>query len=422
MEEDSRTEFKRQLTKDSMKTVVAFSNTDGGSLYYGIDDDGNNVGVENPDSVSLSLISMINDTIRPSVTETTDIKHILLDGRDIVRVDVQEGPSKPYYLREKELRPEGVYIRKGPSSIQASEAQITRMIRDGSVSFESSVSFEQNLTFNTASEIFRESGIEFGEAQMKTLGFYSRGLYTILAYLVSDQCDYGVKLAAYSDRYKTEFIDRREIKGSVLMQVQETMRFLAPYNPLSSKIEGVRRTDRRAYPESSLREVLMNAVVHRDYSVNADILVSVFGDGISVSSYGGLMRGLGKEDIMMGISSPRNPKLAALFYRVGYIEAYGTGIPRMFGDYRDSSLKPNIEISTNVFKVDLPKIIDKTGDLDLTDSLLGFIENTDSFSRSDVENLLNVSRTKAMSILSELISLGKVEAIGKGRSVRYRRV
>ena len=134
------------------------------------------------------------------------------------------------------------------------------------------------------------------------------------------------------------------------------------------------------------------------------------------------MRGLGKEDIMMGISSPRNPKLAALFYRIGYIEAYGTGIPRMFGDYRDSSLKPNIEISTNVFKVDLPKIIDKTGDLDLTDSLLGFIENTDSFSRSDVENLLNVSRTKAMSILSELISLGKVEAIGKGRSVRYRRV
>lgn len=420
MEEDERTEFKSQLTKESMKTVVAFSNTAGGTLYYGLDDDGSPVGVKDVDAVSLDLIHLLADTIRPDVTATTDVEHISMGGKDVIRVDVLEGPTKPYYLREKGLRTEGVYIRKGPSSIQASESLIIKMIREGAVSYESSISLEQDLTFDDASEVFRDSNVEFGEAQKKTMGFYAGELYTVLAYLISDQCQAGIKLAAYSDEYKNEFLDRAEVKGSVLTQAEKALSFINTYNPLVSKIEGLRRNDYRAYPVSSLREALINAVVHRDYSISADTLVSIFGDRMSIASYGGLRRGIGVDDLMMGISSPRNPKLASIFYRLGFVEAFGTGIPRIMGDYRDAGVKPSIDLSTNVFKLELPRRTSKGADQSIIDDVMEYARSRESFTRSEIEDLVDVSKSKITSILLDMQSEGLIEKYGEGRATKYK--
>lgn len=421
MEEDAKTEFKRMVTKESMKTVVAFSNTDGGSIYYGIDDDGSVAGVDDPDSESLKAVQLLADSVRPDIAATTEVNRVVLDGRDVIRVDVQEGPSKPYYLRDKGLRPEGVYVRRGPSSVQASDAMIVRMIKDGSSSFEATISMVQDLTFDEASKVFEAAGVEFGENQKRSLGFYEGELYTNLAYLVSDQCEPGIKLAAYSDRYKTEFIDRAEVHGSILVQANRALEFLNAYNPLRSKIDGLRRKDYRAYPESSLREVLINSVVHRDYSLNADTLVSVFKDGLTVSSYGGLRRGIGIDDIMEGISSPRNPKMAALFYRLGFIESFGTGIPHIMGDYRDALVKPSISLSTNVFKIELPVFEAMAADQKSVDAVMDLASRSDTFSRKDAEELLGISRSKAGEILGALVGEGKLEKIGEANATRYRR-
>lgn len=420
MEEDEKTEFKRQLTKESVKTVVAFSNTSGGTLYYGIDDDGSVVGIDNCGDVSLDIVHYISDLIRPDVTTITNIDHLEMDGKNVIKVDVQEGPSKPYYLREKGLRPEGVYIRKGPSSIQAPESLILKMIKDCSISFESSISAIQDLTFDTAAGIFADAKVEFGKNQMRTLGFFDGELYTNLAYLISDQCTTGIKLAAYSDEYKTEFLNRKEVCGSVLSQAQRSMEFLDAYNPLRSKIIGLRRIDYRAYPEASLRESLVNAIVHRDYSLNSDILVSVYEDNMTISSYGGLRKGLGIEDIMMGISSPRNPRLAHIFYRLGFIESYGTGIPRMMGEYRDALIKPTIETSTNVFKVKLPAMVHAAVDQQSVDAIMDLGRSRKSFTRPEAEKQTGESRSKTGAILSGMVEEGLLERIGNGKSVRYR--
>ncbi len=287
MEEDIRTEFKRQLTKECMKSVVAFSNTVGGTMYIGVDDDGTSVGVDDVDSVSLKAVQLISDTIRPDVRMISNIDHINLDGKDIVAISVNEGTSKPYYLREKGMRPEGVYIRIGPSSVQASDAQILKMVRESQRPFESLKSFEQDLTFETAEKVFKSADVEFGRNQMASLGMLSEGCYTNLAFLLSDQCTAGMKLAAFSDRDKTGFLGRTEVRGSVLSQVEEAISFLDKYNPLRSRIVGIRRIDYKAYPEYALREALTNAVVHRDYSPDSDTRVSVYGDGMAISSYGG---------------------------------------------------------------------------------------------------------------------------------------
>ncbi len=420
MEEDIRTEFKRQLTKECMKSVVAFSNTVGGTMFIGVDDDGTPVGVDDVDSVSLRAVQLISDTIRPDVRMISSVDHINLEGKEVVAINVNEGTLKPYYLRDKGMRPEGVYIRIGPSSVQASDAQILKMVRENSESFESLKSLEQDLTFETAEETFEAAEVEFGRNQMASLGLLSDGSYTNLAFLLSDQCSAGMKLAAFSDRDKTGFLDRTEVGGSVLSQVQEAMEFLDKYNPLRSQISGIRRVDFRAYPDYALREALTNAAVHRDYSLNADTLVSVFDDGITVASYGGLKRGLGMDDIMMGVSSPRNPKLASIFYRLGFIEAYGTGIPRMMGEYNDALEKPYIELSSNVFKVELPAFSPAVAEQSAVDTILTFARDHDSFSRSDIEGIMGGSRSKIGSILSAMVDESLLEKIGEGRGTRYK--
>lgn len=420
MIEDDHTEFKEMFTKECIKTIVAFSNTCGGSLYIGVSDDGTAIGVDDSDSVSLSLVNMVMDSVRPSVSGTVDISTTYMDGKEIIKVDVREGPSKPYYLREKGLRHEGVYIRKGPSSVPAPDSAILAMIKDSTTSFESTVSFEQDLTFDAAERIFSEANLEFGSRQKASLGFYSKDLYTNLALLISDQCPFGLKIAAYSDRYKTEFLDREEIAGSVLLQVEDALAFIKPFNHLRSKIGAVRRMDLRAYPESTLREAIINAVVHRDYSANADTLISIFSDGITITSYGGLMRDVGLGDIMAGISVPRNPELASIFYHLGYIEAYGTGIPRMMGDYRNAGAKPSISLTDNTFKVEIPEMTFESDDQKLIDTVMRLAREKEEFARSDAEAVLRSSRSKAGEILSGMVEEGLIERAGNGRTTRYR--
>ena len=198
------------------------------------------------------------------------------------------------------------------------------------------------------------------------------------------------------------------------------MSFINTYNPLVSKIEGLRRNDYRAYPVSSLREALINAVVHRDYSISADTLVSIFGDRMSIASYGGLRRGIGVDDLMMGISSPRNPKLASIFYRLGFVEAFGTGIPRIMGDYRDAGVKPSIDLSTNVFKLELPRRTSKGADQSIIDDVMEYARSRESFTRSEIEDLVDVSKSKITSILSDMQSEGLIEKYGGGRATKYR--
>ena len=420
VEEDVRTEFKTELKAEHMKTVVAFSNTVGGTLYIGINDDGVPIGVDDVDSVSLKAVQLLSSSIRPDVLMTSNVSHIVMDEKDVVAIDVREGTSKPYYLRDKGYRPEGVYIRMGPSSVQATEAQILKMVRESSATFESLVSFEQNLTFDTAEKVFAEAGVKFGRNQMTSLGLLSGESYTNLAYLMSDQCTSGVKLAAYSNRNKREFLDRTEVHGSVLTQVQEALGFLSKYNPLRSRISGIRRTDFRAYPEHALREALTNAVVHRDYSMDADTLVSVFDDGITIASYGGLKRGLGLDDLLIGISSPRNPKLASVFYRLGFIESYGTGIPRMMDDYRNALTKPAFELTTNVFKVSLPARRPAASNQPLVDDVLVFASTHERFSRSELESVLDSSGSKVGAVLTSMVEEGLLEKVGGGRSTKYR--
>ena len=156
--ENEKTEFKSVLTDDLYKEVVAFINTDGGTIYIGVDDNGNAVGLDDVDREYNRITNGIRDAIMPDAAMF--VRYALQEDK-VVRIEISEGTNKPYYLKSKGLKPSGVYVRQGSSSVPASIEQIRRMIKenDGDV-FEEMRSIEQDLTFESAAAAFKMYGVE----------------------------------------------------------------------------------------------------------------------------------------------------------------------------------------------------------------------------------------------------------------------
>lgn len=436
-------ELKREYVDDIKKTIIAFANSDGGKLFIGVEDDGSVCGVSDPDGVMLRVTNAIRDSICPDVSLFTECRLEDNDGKTIVAVDVQRGTARPYYLKGKGVRPEGVFVRQGASSVPASETAILRMIREtGNDCYENERSLEQQLTFEYCGAFFAKRGVEFGETQQRTLGLIGEdGAYTKLALLLSDQCPHSIKLAAFEGSDKIVFRDRKELSGSLLMQMEEAYEYIDRYNRTRSEFYGLDRVDMRDYPQEAVREVLLNAVVHRDYSLSAPILISIFEDRLEAVNVGGLQRGIGYEDIMLGISAPRNQKLANVFYRLRLIEAYGTGLMKIRNCYHEQEVGPRVEVSDNAFKVTLPNtnfqepfqmsylreapaVYHASGrGTKLTQrekDVLKLFEHTDYIVRKDIEDALGVSQATAILTLREMTGKGLLLRDGGGKNLRYR--
>ena len=182
MYENEKLEFKREWNNSAKKTVVAFANSNGGKIVVGVDDSGEAVGVSDPDAVIVQAINAVTDGIRPDVGMFVRASIEELGNATTVMLDVQRGTDRPYYLSDKGLRPAGVYVRKGASSVPASEAEILSMIKDtAGDSFEEARSLEQNLTFADAKKAFEEADVSWGESQMRSLGIVGDdGMFTNL--------------------------------------------------------------------------------------------------------------------------------------------------------------------------------------------------------------------------------------------------
>ncbi len=422
--ESETVELKRCYTDDIRKEIIAFGNTSGGTLYIGIEDNGNIIGVEDTDATIQCIVNVVHDVIKPDLAMFIHYEAISIDDKQIIAVQVQRGTARPYYLASKGLRPEGVYVRQGTSTIPASDAAIRTMIKetDGDI-YENMRSLEQTLTFGQASEFFAENGIEFGTTQMRTLGLTdSDGLFTNLGLLLSDQCPHIIKAATFNGIDQQRFQDRREFSGSLLKQLSDAYEYLQLRNETHARFEGLYRRDTYDYPIEALREALLNAIVHRDYSYSAGTLISVYTDRIEFVSVGGLMHGVTLDDILMGLSICRNQKLANIFYRLNLIEAYGTGMRRIQAAYSEAPIMPDILTTNNAFKVVLPKIAETMPLANRTDEiaeLLKLAKVKKEISRKDIEEALGIKPTTAVRLLRRMVDESLLLPIGKGRNTRY---
>ncbi len=435
MRESKTVEYKREYIDDIKYTVIAFANTDGGKLYIGMEDDGQVYGVPDPDGIMLRVTNMIRDAIRPDVTMFTEVYLLEMEDKPVVAVNVQRGTARPYYLTAKGVRPEGVYVRQGSSSVPASETAILNMIRETSGDrYEDARSLNQQLTFDETAAYFARREVPFGEKQMRTLNMVSEdGTYTNLAMLLSDQCVHTIKLAVFDGSKKTVFRDRRELTGSLLRQVEEAFSYIDQYNRTRAEFNGLVRVDNRDYPTEALREALLNAVVHRDYAISSPTLISIFDDRVEFVSIGGLVRGISYEDIMLGVSVLRNQHLANVFYRLKLIEAYGTGMLKINECYADRMEKPRIEVTANAFKITLPNQNAAAENSVPEDPripsampkqqiVLRLFDTHESISRKDVEAALNTSQASAVLLIRKMLEDGLLIRVGRGKNARYRKL
>ena len=431
--ESERIEYKSQMTDGIYKEVIAFANSEGGIISIGVDDVGNALGVDRVDEAYTRLTNGIRDSIIPDVTMF--VRYALQDNT-VICVEVGEGSNKPYYLKSKGMKPAGVYIRQGASSVQASPEQIRRMIKesDGD-NFEEARCLDQNLTFHTAQTAFRRYGAEFSAEKYRALGITRSGVFTNLALLLSDQCLHTTKIAVFNDEFCTEFRDSKEFGGSVFEQFEDSVNYLALCNKTVSVIKGVVRTDTQDYPEGAVREALLNAIVHRDYSFSGSIIINVNDSKMEFISLGGLLPGLSAEDIRIGISQPRNRKLAEIFYRVRLIESYGTGIRRIFRLYENCSVQPAIEATHNAFKIVLPNMnahrtplerartAESKAPVILTSQMrkvIDYLADRGEMTDSDLQKLLNVRTTRAYQIVRQMSKNGLIEIVGRGSAKKYK--
>ena len=426
--EDQKTELKVELTKDIKKEVVAFANSNDGTIYIGIDDNGKIIGLKNAEKDLEALSGMIREGICSDLTLYTKIYIENIENKDIIIVKVSEAPNKPYYLAEKGLKSSGVYLRHGNVSVQASEEVIKKMLLESnSNSFENNISINQNLHFEYLKEVFKKHNIEINDNKFKSLNITNlNGQYTNLGLLLSDECPYSIKCAIFNGNNKIEFKDRKEFTGSVLKQVNDTYEYLDLYNKTKGKIVGLERQDIRDYPEYALRESLLNAVIHRDYNFTGSILISLFDDHYEITSLGGLVKGISLKDLYAGVSESRNPNLANIFYRLKYVESFGTGIGRILESYQAYEKKPLILDSDNAFKVTLFNVnyIDEyvkvlPSNLTQEEQIIKYLEKNNKINRLTVEALLEVSKTRANDILNKMIDDNILIKTGSGKNIYY---
>ena len=426
--ETENIEFKLQFTDELYKEVIAFANTDGGVIYIGIDNNGNAVGIDNVDENYTRITNGIRDAIMPDVTMF--VKYTIQENR-VVRITVGEGSYKPYYLKSKGLKPSGVFVRQGTSSVSASFEQIRAMIKesDGDT-FESMRSMEQDLTFKSAKEAFKRYNIEFSKTKYRALGITTQAdeLYSNLALIISDQCAHTTKVAVFADKENTKFRDSKEFGGSIFEQLDNTYAYLALCNKTVATFKGLERIEKVDYPEEALREALLNALVHRDYSFSGSIIINVNDKEMEFISIGGLLPGLSPDDIRSGISQPRNKNLADIFHRLHLIESYGTGIRKIYNLYASCSEQPRIEVTSNTFKIILPnmnRISEKESETVVTaqmQKILDYIEENGQITELEIQELLGLKKTRAFILAKQMRDEGLIRVEGRGYSKKYTRV
>lgn len=428
--ESQTVELKSEYTDEIKRAVVAFANGEGGTIYIGVGDSGDIIGVSDADDISQRVTSSCRNAIKPDITMFLKVDVAEIEGKRIVEVRVNRGSSAPYYLADKGIKPSGVFIRVGTSTVQASEMHIKSMIKlADNDSYIELRSLEQDLTFIEADKVFAEAGIAFGKAQKVTLGLIDCDeQYTNLGLLLSDQCRHTVKLAVFEGTTKAVFRDRKKFGGSLFKQIADITDYLNLINRVHATFKGLKRIDSYDYSPVAIREALLNAIVHRDYSLSGSTFINIYDDRMEILSFGGLVYGLNIQTIKQGYSMSRNTKLANIFYKLRLIETYSTGIPRIMDIYKNYAAKPQIEVTDNSFAISFPNLnFGKNGEqvkrrevsADMESAIMDVIQSKGGATRQEVIDGLSLKSTNAYNQLKALVEQGKLKTHRDGKAIVY---
>lgn len=417
LKENTQLELKERMSNSVLKTISAYANFGDGKIMIGIKDDGSVIGVDDVKTVRLSIEHTINDSISPRPEYS--IHEVLLEEKPVVEINVRRGRNVPYLYKGS------AYRRMDTSTSEIQEAELfDLMLQKRNLTYDALESKQQALTFTTLERLLHEKlGItQTDQNVLISLGLFKDGKFNTAAELLSEDNDLGntaLDIIRFGETTSI-FLDRIRLeKGSVLVQYQKALDLYDQYYKPVQVIEGMERITKIRIPESAYREAVANAIIHRDYLAAGNIQIAMFQDRITVSSPGGLPQGITRENYLNDlVSVPRNPILAGVFFRLGIIELFGTGIVRIKDAYADYAVKPFFKIDQTRIEVTLP-VIPIDGILSDSEKILSELAMHRVLSRSRAEQLTGKSKAQVIALLDQLIQAKKIVRIGSGPATRY---
>ncbi len=417
MKEDKNREFKEIVSKTFLKTVSAFANYSGGEILFGVTNDGDAVGITNPEQVCLDIENTINDTIKPKPDFLFSIDRRI----KVITLTVKEGLFKPYLYNGK------AYKRSGTSTVEVDQVELRRLVLLGeNLYFEELPSSNQKLSFKYLLDQLDEKLLISKDSKdidiLRTLGLMNQGSqYNNAAMLLADNNNFpGIDIIKFGSTID-EIEYRKTISNiSVLKQLQEAEDVFSQYYKIE-KIEGMERKTRFLIPLEAFRETVANALVHRTWDVNSHIRIAMYDDKIEVYSPGGLPAGITKEDYIRGyVSILRNPIIGNVFFRLDLIEQFGTGILRIKKAYYNQEHQPVFDVTENSVVTILP-VENKQDSLTIDEQMIfDILLSRFVLSSSEISNSTGFGKDKVLNLLNTLIEKRYVEKVGSGRGTKYK--
>lgn len=415
MRETRTLEFKESITNTFLKTVSAFSNYDGGSILFGIDDDGNVKGIPDPVQACLDIENKINDSISPQPNYILELQN----NDQTIKLTVRPGEQKPYLYKSK------AYKRNDSATIEVDTLEFSRLVLDGkNIRFEELPCKKQNLSFDVLQHKLKESvQIElFNKDTLKILNLYNdQNGYNNAAGILADQNDFpGIDIVKFGENIS--IIKKRATFDniSILEVYDKSIDIFRDYYQYEV-IQGADRKMVEKVPEAAFREAIANALIHRVWDVDSQIRVSMFDDKIEVVSPGGLPSGITEDEYLSGkLSVLRNRNLANVFYRLGFVEIFGTGITRIKQVYSEALIKPSFEVSENAIQIVLPVYEESTNLTEDEKVVYKLLSRNMLKSMSEIAPYISFGKSKTTKLLKDMEQKGVIAIEGKGKGTKYR--
>lgn len=415
MRETRILEFKETVTNTFLKTVSAFSNYDGGVILFGVDDDGNIKGLSNAKQACLDIENKINDSISPQPNYTLEIQN----NEQTIKLNVKSGLQKPYLYKSK------AYKRNDTSTIEVDPLEFSRLVLEGkNIRFEELPCKDQKLSFEILQSNLKEKiQIEtFNKDTLKTLNLYDDvNGFNNAAGLLADKNHFpGIDIVKFGENIS--IIQKRITfeNTSVLDIYEKALSVFRDYYQYEV-IQGADRKMVEKIPEAAFREAIANTLIHRVWDVDSQIRVSMFDDRIEVVSPGGLPSGITEDEYLSGkLSVLRNRNLANVFYRLGFVEIFGTGITRIKQIYSEASVKPSFEVSENAIQIVLP-IYEENANLTEDEKVVYKLLSRNMLkSMSEIAPYISFGKSKTTKLLKDMEQKGVITIEGKGKGTKYR--
>lgn len=345
MPETNRIEYKRELNPDVdiEKEIIAFLNYhEGGLIYIGIDKQGEILGVSDIDGDMLKIKDRIKNNISPSAMGLFDVVAENKEGRELIKIIVAGGTEKPYFKKKFGMTEKGCFIRTGTAAEPMPQAMIEKLFASRTRNSLGKIrSHRQDLSFEQLKIYYEEKGLTLTKHFKQNLELLTDNeSLNYVAYLLADENGTSIKVAKYSGTDRIDLVENNEYGYcSLIKATKRVLDKLELENKTFSKITSKERIDKRLWDAIALREAIINAIIHNDYTREIPPKFEIFSDRFEITSYGGLFEGMTKEDFFEGLSLPRNKELMRVYKDLGMVEQLGSGVPRILQAYSKDSFK-----------------------------------------------------------------------------------